>query len=133
MNDISLEELKTWMKAKRYTQKTLADMLGVSQGTVNRWLKSVHAISGPEQKLLAYLIRGELPFPVQRVEEGWNLDFTRDEFALIQFLARRDGFVSAEAWVTAKIRTYLAMTGAVGREVARVADDEKPYGQTSSS
>lgn len=119
------------MKREKITQTALASMLGISHTSVSRWLKNVHAISGPEQKLLAYLIRGELPFPVQRVEEGWNLDFTRDEFALIQFLARRDGFVSAEAWVTAKIRTYLAMDQTVG-EKSIAADDVTEY-KTSSN
>lgn len=120
------------MKSKGIRQKELADTIGVSQGTVNRWLKSVHAISGPEQKLLAYLIRGEMPFPVQVADEGWHLDFSKEEFVIIQYLSRRDGYSSPEEWVADKIRTYIAMTQTTIEKTA-AAEQETPYRITSSN
>lgn len=116
------------MKREKITQVALSKMLGTSQGTINRWLKNVHSISGPEQKLLSYLIHGELPFPAQKAKEGMYLDFSADEFAIIQVLARREGYACAEDWIAAKIRAYLAMTNtAPPVESLRVATDEKPY------
>lgn len=127
VTEITPKELKDWMKREKITQIKLAKMLETSQGTVNRWLKSVHAIKGPEQKLLAYLIRGELPFPIQNLDRGWNLDFSAEEFALIQVLARREGFASAEDWVVAKIHAYLSMTGAVGGAESIAAETPTAY------
>jgi transcriptional regulator with XRE-family HTH domain len=115
--------LKAWMKKKKLTQTALADMLGISQGTVNRWVKSVHAISGPEQKLLSYLMFGVLPFEVQTADQGWHLEFTEGEFAVIQLLARREGFDRVEEWIVAKIRAYLAMSGATGSNITSKAGD----------
>ena len=134
MNDITPLILKAWMKRKKITQTALAEMLGISQGTVNRWLKGVHAISGPERKLLAYLMYGELPFDVQTASDGWELPFTESEFAVIQLLARREGFGCAEDWVVAKIRAYLAMTSAVVPEpTLKAVDDEAAYKTKKSS
>lgn len=122
------------MKREKITQVALADMLGTSHTSVGRWLKGVHAISGPEQKLLSYLIHGELPFPAQKAKEGMYLDFSADEFAIIQVLARREGFACAEEWIAAKIRAYLAMSNtALSVESLRVATDEKPYVFTRKS
>lgn len=118
------------MKSNKVTQMALAEMLGTSHTSVGRWLKGVHSISGPEQKLLAYLIRGELPFPIQAAAEGWHLDFTDAEFAVISLCARREGFPSAEDWVVAKIRAYLAMMKAkpvADYDGMRVAEEEVEY------
>jgi transcriptional regulator with XRE-family HTH domain len=128
VNEISPTDLKAWMKTNKVTQMALAEMLGTSHTSVGRWLKGVHSISGPEQKLLAYLMFGELPFPIQSVAEGWSLDFTEAEFAVIRLCARREGFASAEDWIVAKIRAYLSMYQARSDEPSlRVASDETPY------
>lgn len=132
MNEITPQELKDWMKSQKITQLALANLLGVSHTSVSRWLKSVHAISGPEQKLLAYLIRGEMPFPVQIADEGWHLDFSKEEFVIIQYLSRRDGYSSPEEWVADKIRTYIAMTQTTIEKTA-AAEQETPYRITSSN
>lgn len=115
------------MKSNRVTQEKLAKLIGTSHTTINRWLKSKHGISGPEQKLLAYLIRGELPFPIQTASAGWNLDFTDAEFSVISMCARREGFASAEEWIVAKIRAYLAMSNTRAHGLSMVAEEETPY------
>lgn len=116
------------MKREKLTQTALANMLGVSHTSVSRWLKSVHAISGPEQKLLCYLIYGIMPFPVQAADDGWHLDFSKEEFSVIQCLSRRDGYHSPEEWVADKIRAYLAMTRTTPNEKTLAAEDEASYG-----
>ena len=103
-------------------------MLGTTSGTISRWIAGKVEIPLPQKKLLAYLIRGEMPFPVQSAKEGMFLDFSADEFALIQLLSRREGYACAEDWIAAKIRAYLAMSNtSAPMESLRVATDEKPY------
>jgi len=134
MNEITPLLLKAWMKRKKITQVALAEMLGTTHTSIGRWLKGVHAISGPERKLLAYLMYGELPFDVQTASDGWVLPFSESEFAVIQLLARREGFASAEDWVVAKIRAYLAMTSAVVPEpTLKAVEDEALYKTKKSS
>lgn len=118
---ISGNEIQQWMLTMDYTQEMVANLLGTTSGTISRWISEKVKIPLPQMKLLAYLIRGELPFPIQNLDQGWNLDFSAQEFALIQVLARREGFSSAQDWVVAKIRAYLAMTGAVGESAEIIA------------
>lgn len=121
-------EIKEWMEASNYTQQEVATMLGTTSGTISRWIAGKVEIPLPQKKLLAYLIRGEMPFPVQNAKDGMYLDFSADEFALIQLLARREGFACAEDWIASKIRAYLAMQKAgPPMESLRVAEDETPY------
>lgn len=133
MNEITPLTLKAWMKNKKITQVALADMLGTTHTSIGRWLKGVHAISGPEKKLLAYLMFGELPFDVQTASDGWELPFTESEFAVIQLLARREGYSSAENWVVAKIRAYLAMCNAQETTNLKAVDEGAEYKTKKSS
>ena len=112
MKTINPLVLKDWMTEKKLTQTDVADMIGTSHTTVGRWLKGVHAISEPERKLLAYLIYGELPFGIVANNNGWHIDFTNDEFALLSMISRREGFDKLEDWFAAKIRAYLLMANA---------------------
>jgi transcriptional regulator with XRE-family HTH domain len=133
MNEITPLTLKAWMKNKKITQVALAEMLGTTHTSIGRWLKGVHSISGPEKKLLAYLMFGELPFDVQTASDGWELPFTESEFAVIQLLARREGYSSAENWVVAKIRAYLAMCNAQETTTLKAVDEGAAYKTKKSS
>lgn len=126
MSDITAKEMREWMDAKGHTQESMGAMLGTRASTVSRWLSGKVEMPLPMKKLLAYLIRGEMPFPIQRNDEGWYLDFSPEEFAVIQCLARRDGFSSPEEWVTAKIRAYLAMSNVEPPNVL-AAEEQTPY------
>ena len=110
VSKISANELREWMDRCGHNQESVASMLGTTAGTISRWLNEKVEVPLPMRKLLAYLIRGELPFPIQSVDEGWHLDFSKDEFLIIQYLSRRDGYSSPEEWIADKIRTYIAMT-----------------------
>jgi transcriptional regulator with XRE-family HTH domain len=134
MSTITPAILKKWMNEKKHTQTAVAEMLGTTPGSVNRWLKNIHAIGEAEKKLLTYLIYGKLPFDVQEVDQGWHLDFTESEFAVIQLLARREGYASAEHWIVAKIRAYLAMSATPIPQITLNAGEEKPrYKKTKKS
>lgn len=128
MSNISANELKEWMDRSGHTQETVASMLGTTAGTISRWLNAKVEVPLPMRKLLAYLIRGEMPFPVQAGDDGWHLDFSKEEFAVIQCLSRRDGYHSPDEWVADKIRAYLAMTRTTPNEKTLAAEDEASYG-----
>ena len=127
MSDISALELREWMDTNGHTQESVGAMLGTRASTVSRWLNGKVEMPLPMKKLLAYLIRGEMPFPIQKNDEGWYLDFSAEEFAVIQCLARRDGFSGPEEWVAEKIRAYLRMSNAGPGKSILAAQDQTSY------
>ena len=110
MNEITPASLHEWMKKNRYRQAQIAQKLGTSATTVSRWLSGVHDIPSAEKKLLAYLMHGKLPFePAHAAANTSNkLNFTAEEWRVIEILRRREGFENADSWIATKIRIYLA-------------------------
>jgi len=111
---ISPEEIKIWLSRQGRTATWLAGEMGVDKATVSRWLGGRRPVPGPESRLLRLLIRGELPFEIAALRPDGVLLFNSSEWRLIEALRAREGFPSAEAWVVAKIRAYLAMLPADG-------------------
>jgi DNA-binding transcriptional regulator YiaG len=108
-NKITPQELTEWLSRHGHTATWLARELGVAKATVSRWLNGHQAIPGPETALIRLLIRGELPFEVRVVQPDGALPFTREEWQRLEEMRFREGFNTAEEWVVAKIRAYLAM------------------------
>lgn len=108
-NKITPQELTEWLSRHGHTATWLARELGVAKATVSRWLNGHQAIPGPETALIRLLIRGELPFDVRVVQPDGALPFTREEWQRLEEMRFREGFSTAEEWVVAKVRAYLAM------------------------
>jgi len=108
-NKITPQELTDWLSRHGHTATWLARELGVAKATVSRWLNGHQAIPGPETALIRLLIRGELPFDVRVVQPDGALPFSREEWQRLEEMRFREGFDTAEEWVVAKIRAYLAM------------------------
>jgi transcriptional regulator with XRE-family HTH domain len=111
---ISPEEIKAWLSRQGHTATWLAGEIGVDKATVSRWLSGRQPVPGPESRLLRLLIRGELPFEIAALRSDGVLLFSAGEWRRIEALRARENFPSAEAWVVAKIRAYLAMLPSEG-------------------
>lgn len=103
------DEIKSWLQQHGHNASWLAKEIGVDKATVSRWLSGRRPVPSPENRLLCLLIRGELPFEIEQLRSDGLLTFSSDEWRRIEELRSREEFPSAEAWVVAKIRTYLAM------------------------
>ena len=68
---------------------------------------------------------GELPFHNAAIEARTsNLEFTPDEWQVVQQAASREGYGDAKPWIVEKIRSYLRMNPqtAHGQIAAEAAD-----------
>jgi hypothetical protein len=106
---ISAEEIKTWLSRQGHNATWLAGEIGVNKATVSRWLNKRRPVPGPESRLLRFLIHGELPFEIAGLRPDGVLLFSGEEWRRIEKLRIRENFPTAEAWVAAKVRAYLAM------------------------
>lgn len=61
MNEVTGAQLMTWRTDQNLSQRDVAQLLGVTQGPVNRW-ENGQEIPGPAKKLLALLMNGTAPF-----------------------------------------------------------------------
>lgn len=92
---------------KRGTQARIAEALGVTAATVKRW-NDGEIIPPPMIKLLRLYFFGELPFELVREPRELSsvLEFSPDEWRIIEILARREG-QTPTLWIRSQIRGYL--------------------------
>lgn len=113
---VTAEELASWRAAKKYTLRQVAQMLDVNSGsTVNAWEKG-QAIPGPVQKLLAWLIRGEVPFQALAAaalmrqaikDQAWNVQLSLALFDRLRATAMADGFSDVADYIAELVRREL--------------------------
>lgn len=114
---ISGSEIELHRRVAGLSQSALADLLGVSAPTVNRWEKGGEgdqAIPGPADKLLRMLIRGEMPLELpaaglgsQVREDIGVVEMTVDAFEECLRRAREAGFGSVTEWIAELVRAEL--------------------------
>lgn len=105
--EFSIKELKRQMDHNDMKQKDLCDILNLTQQKVSQMMNGQRKISHAEQKLLKLYFYGEFPFQPSSQTLSSILDFSDDEWDLIQKLANKQGFTSAKAWIVSQIRAYL--------------------------
>ena len=111
---ISGSEIELHRRVAGLSQSALADLLGVSAPTVNRWEKGDQEIPGPADKLLRMLIRGEMPLELPSAglgsvvrEDIGAVEMTVDAFEECLRRARAAGFGSVTEWIADLVRAEL--------------------------
>lgn len=135
MNEHSLapvtgRELREWREARGYSLKALAEKLGIkSASTINVW-EDGQDIPEVSQKVLRWLIRGEVPFEAEPGDLGSSVredigavEMTVDAFEECLRRSREAGFASVTEWIAALVREELG-SKAEG-ETLRQGDGEK--------
>jgi transcriptional regulator with XRE-family HTH domain len=107
--EITPERLKSWRKIEGLTQSALGEMLGWDKLMVTKIETGRRKISEPEQRLLKLLINGEPPFPSAQSPYDARIDFTSEEWTIMDHIAKREGYHGARQWIVQKIRDCLAM------------------------
>jgi DNA-binding transcriptional ArsR family regulator len=102
-------ELQKLVENHPHNASKISRDLGVSRSAMSNWLSDKRGIGTVEAKLLRLYFLGEMPFDLISPEKNLanELRFTTAEWEVITILAGREGFLSAQAWLTAKIRGYL--------------------------
>jgi len=107
-------EIETHRRVAGLSQASLAEMLGVSAPTVNRWEKGDQDIPGPADKLLRMIIRGEMPLDLptaglgaQVREDIGAVEMTVDAFEECLRQSRAAGFGSVTEWIAHLVRVDL--------------------------
>lgn len=136
---ISGNELAAWRATKKHSLRDVAQMLGVSSSsTINAWERG-QEIPGPAQKLLAWLIRGEVPFEEAAAEsalkkslkeQAWKVEMSLGMFDRLRTQALADGYDEVADYMAELVRRYLVdteekeATGRVGdfAEIGLLAD-----------
>lgn len=130
--EITSNSLKQWRKAEGLTQADLAEMIGWDKLVVTNIETGRRKISDPEQRLLKLLIHNEPPFPSAQNPYDPRIDFTAEEWVIMDRIAKREGYHSARPWVVQKIRDCLAMRQEYPQQQAApqlVAEEQAPFGK----
>ena len=110
MEKITPEQLRNWRKNAGMSQEALGKLLGLSKIAVTKIENGQRRISEPEQKLIQLLILGNLPFHNSTIETKTSqLEFTPEQWQVIQAAATREGYDNAKDWIIDKIKSYLRM------------------------
>lgn len=123
------EEIKT-----RGAQTKIAQAIGVTASTVQRWATGDVPIPPAMQKLLGLYLFGEIPFELARDPQDAMslLEFTEAEWQIISILAARAG-QTPKSWIRSQILAYLAYQPSILSTLPLVAEPGKPYSPTASS
>lgn len=123
-------ELRQWREANSYSLRALAQKLGVkSSSTINAW-EDGQEIPEPTQKVLRWLLRGEVPFESEAVgaglgsqmrEEIGHVEMTVDAFEECLRRSREAGFGSVTEWIADLVRQELR--GGVDGEALQQRED----------
>ena len=129
MEKITPEQLRNWRQNAGMTQEALGKLLGLSKIAVTKIENAQRRISEPEQKLLQLLILGSLPFHNSTIEAKTSeLEFTPEQWQVIQTAATREGYDNAKDWIVDKIKSYLRMNpDSSADQIA--AEAPRPYNQ----
>lgn len=110
--------------AQRGIQAEIAKSFDVHPSTVKRWLEGGD-IPSPMLKLLDLYFFGTIPFEIAHEKSLHGvLDFTPDQWRVIEILARRESTTSGK-WISNKIRAYLAFDEAAKAESVRISAGSK--------
>ena len=110
MDRISPQQLRNWRQNAGISQEALGKLLGLAKIAVTKIENAQRRISEPEQKLLQLLILGNLPFHNSTIEAKTSeLEFTPEQWQVIQTAATREGYDNAKDWIVDKIKSYLRM------------------------
>lgn len=130
-HEITGSELASWRASKKHSLRDVAQMLGVSSSsTINAW-EHGQEIPGPAQKLLAWLIRGEVPFQAAAEEsalkkslkeQAWKVEMSLSMFDRLRTQALADGYDDVADYMAELVRRYLVATEP-GTEVSRSAPE----------
>ena len=126
--DVLIEACETRGKAAE-----IAKAFQISPSTVKRWLEGGE-IPPPMVKLLRLYLLGEIPFELVHEKQDLRpvLQFTPDEWRIIETLALRGGITEAE-WIRDHVRNYLNFMSSTGGvkypslraiKSSKVAEDE---------
>lgn len=106
-------ELKLWRESQGYSLRALAEKLGVkSSSTINAW-EDGQEIPELTQKILRWLIRGEVPFEPEVAGAGLGnqvredigaVEMTVEAFEECLRRAREAGFGSVTEWIADLVR-----------------------------
>lgn len=108
-SEVTAENLRAVRSTREMTQKAIAELLGIPETAVSHIEKGKRSLAPAEKQLLDLFFFGRLPEGVIRQSEdlGKTLDFTEQEWKIVEVLARRHGQSPAE-WIRSKILDYLA-------------------------
>ena len=130
-HEITGSELASWRASKRHSLRDVAQMLGVSSSsTINAWERG-QEIPGPAQKLLAWLIRGEVPFEEAAAEsalkkslkeQAWKVEMSLAMFDRLRTQALADGYDDVADYMAELVRRYLVETDEKDAEIGLLAD-----------
>ena len=98
-----------WREAHGYSLRSLAEKLGVaSSSTISAW-EGGQPIPEVTQKVLRWLMRGEVPFASEcdGAGLGERVEMTVDAFEECLRLARAGGFGSVTEWIADLVRAEL--------------------------
>ena len=110
MDKITPKQLREWRRDTAMTQEALGKLLGLSKIAVTKIENEQRRISEPEQKLLQLLLHGDLPFHNSIIDAKTSqLEFTLEQWQVIEAAAAREGFDNAKDWIVEKIKSYLRM------------------------
>lgn len=118
MKHFTANSLRRLREQHGLSQSALADKIGVSAPTVNRWEKDLdkggQEIPGPAQLLLGLLLMGEDPFPagdpeLESVERKnfWSLRLTLEDWQRLQGLANAAGYPLVRDYLMALVQEHL--------------------------
>lgn len=113
-------ELRQWREANSYSLRALAKKLGVkSSSTINAW-EDGQEIPEPTQKVLRWLLRGEVPFESEAGGAGLGslvsddiggVEMTVDAFEECLRRARAEGLGTVTEWIADLVREELGSGG----------------------
>ncbi|MGB0416063.1 MAG: helix-turn-helix domain-containing protein [Coraliomargarita sp.] len=127
MKEITPEQMREWRQQESMTQTALGEKLGLPKIAITKIEGGQRQISDPEQKLLQLLINGELPFSSAAIAARTStLDFTAQQWEVIQQAASREGYSDAKRWIIDKIKGYLRMNPE-SAQAQIVAEDAATY------
>jgi len=114
VSEITAQDLIDYRADEGLTQAELGSFVGLDKTAIAKIESGRRRITNAESRLFQLLIHGAPPFDIPaESDSGENaLEFTAEEWHLVQILAQREGYTSAREWITSKIRAYLAMTRA---------------------
>lgn len=106
--EITGESLKLLRGSKGLNQTEVGEIIGLDGYHVSNIEKGRRAISPSEMKLLRLYFFGEIPFDLVHQEKplGTILEFTEDEWKIIEILALRAGQKPPQ-WIRGQILAYL--------------------------
>ncbi len=133
--NISGAELKLWRSSRNLSLREMADMLGVnSPSTVNLW-EGGQEIPGPADKLLRWLIRGEVPFDAtagaaEALKNAmWRVKMDLEAWEQLEEMRISEGYASMTDFIAGLIQEELrsSQEAAQRGDLGLAAEDGRPY------